>query len=225
MTDQAFTIRRLILASGSPRRRELISLLGLPFIIRAANVDERWLDGESPADMVVRLSQVKVRSIGAARRDELVIAADTVVALDDQVLGKPVSPDEAAHMLRLLRGRLHHVYSGISAWHPASGRLVTELSDSAVWMRDYADDELVRYVASGDPLDKAGAYAIQHPTFDPVERVEGCWLSVMGFPLCHLGRALVQFGLSTDPDVPRVCRVFSQRDCTVPPLPQRRETS
>jgi MAF protein len=221
MTGQDPTIRRLILASGSPRRRELISLLGLPFIIRAANVDECQLGGESPAEMVVRLSQAKARSIGDARRDELVIAADTVVALDDQVLGKPADPDEAAHMLRLLRGRLHNVYSGISAWHPASGRLVSELSNSVVWMRDYADDEIARYVDSGDPLDKAGAYAIQHPAFDPVARVEGCWLSVMGFPLCHLGRALAQVGVRLDPDVPGVCRVFSQRDCTVPPLPQR----
>ncbi len=222
MTGQDRAIRRLILASGSPRRRELISLLGLPFIIRAANVDERQLDGESPAEMVVRLSQAKARSIGDARRDELVIAADTVVALDGQVLGKPAGPDDAARMLRLLRGRLHNVYSGISAWHPAGERLVSELSDSAVWMRDYTDDEIARYVDSGDPLDKAGAYAIQHPVFDPVSRVEGCWLSVMGFPLCHLGRALAQFDVRLAPDVPGVCRVFSQRDCAVPPLPQRR---
>ncbi|MBN1135098.1 MAG: septum formation protein Maf [Anaerolineae bacterium] len=220
-----FAIRRLILASGSPRRRELISLLGLPFVIRAANVDERWLDGESPPEMVVRLSQAKARSIGDARRDELVIAADTVVALDGQVLGKPVSPGEAAQMLRLLRGRLHHVYSGISAWHPASGRLVSELADSAVWMREYGDDEIARYVGSGDPLDKAGAYAIQHPAFDPVARVEGCWLSVMGLPLCHLGRALAQFGVSLDPDAPGICRAFSQRDCSMPLLPQRQAVS
>jgi septum formation protein len=221
MTDQDCAIRRLILASGSPRRRELISLLGVPFVIRAADVDERQLDGESPADMVVRLSQAKARSIDAARRDELIIAADTVVALDGQVLGKPAGPDEAVQMLRLLRGRLHHVYSGVSAWHPASGRLVSDLSDTAVWMRDYADDQIARYVDSGDPLDKAGAYAIQHPAFDPVARVEGCWLSVMGFPLCHLGRALAQFGVSVDPDAPGACRVFSQRDCSVPPLSQR----
>ncbi len=222
MTGQDCAIRRLILASGSPRRRELISLLGVPFIIRAADVDERQLDGESPADMVVRLSQVKAQSIGDARCDELVIAADTVVALDGKVLGKPADPDEAAYMLRLLRGRTHNVYSGISAWHPVSERLVSELANSAVWMRDYGDDEIARYVDSGDPMDKAGAYAIQHPVFDPVARVEGCWLSVMGFPLCHLGRALAQFGVSTEPDVPGVCRVFSQRECTVPPLPRHR---
>ena len=223
MTVQDCAIRRLILASGSPRRRELISLLGVPFVIRAANVDERQVDGESPAEMVVRLSQAKARSIGNVRRDELVIAADTVVALDGQVLGKPAGPDEAAQMLRLLRGRLHHVYSGISAWHPAGGRLATELADSAVWMRGYSDDEIARYVDSGDPLDKAGAYAIQHPAFDPVARVEGCWLSVMGFPLCHLGRALAQFGVRLDPDAPGVCRVFSQRDCPVPPLSHQAE--
>jgi len=221
MTGQDCTIRRLILASGSPRRRELISLLGVPFVIRAANLDERQVGGESPAEMVVRLSQAKARSIGSVRCDELVIAADTVVALDGQVLGKPAGPDEAAHMLRLLRGRLHHVYSGISVWHPSSGRLVTELADSAVWMRDYADDEIAHYVDSGDPLDKAGAYAIQHPAFDPVARVEGCWLSVMGFPLCHLGRALAHFDLKIDPDAPGVCRVFGQRDCTVRLLPYR----
>ena len=218
MTYQDSIIRRLVLASGSPRRRELISLLGLPFVIRAANVDERQLDGELPAEMVVRLSQAKARSIGQVRRDELVVAADTVVSLDDQVLGKPAGPGEAAQMLRLLRGRLHDVYSGISAWHPASGRLVSELSNSVVLMRDYTDDEVTRYVDSGDPLDKAGAYAIQHPVFDPVARVEGCWLSVMGFPLCHLGQALAEFGVSLDPDAPGVCRVFSQRDCPVLPL-------
>jgi len=218
MTNQGSDIRRLVLASGSPRRRELISLLGLPFIIRAANVDEQQLDGELPAEMVVRLSEAKARSIGDARHDELVVAADTVVALDDQVLGKPADPEGAVQMLRLLRARLHHVYTALSVWHPASGRLVTELSDSAVWMREYTDDEVVRYVKSGDPLDKAGAYAIQHPVFDPVARVDGCWLSVMGFPLCHLGRALAQFGVSLDPDAPGVCRVFSQRDCPVLPL-------
>jgi nucleoside triphosphate pyrophosphatase len=225
MTSQGSAIRRLVLASGSPRRRELISLLGLPFIIRAANVDERQLNGESPAAMVVRLSEAKARSIGHARQDELVVAADTVVALDDQVLGKPAGRDEAAKMLYALRRRLHNVYSGLSVWHPASGRLVSELSDTVVWMRDYTDDEVARYVDSGDPLDKAGAYAIQHPVFDPVARVEGCWLSVMGFPLCHLGQALAEFGVSLDPDAPGVCRVFSQRDCPVLPLFRHRAES
>ena len=215
MTPGQSGIRRLILASGSPRRRELISLLGVPFVIKAANVSEQELNGELPADLVVRLSQAKAQAIADARPDELIVAADTVVALDGRVLGKPVDPDEAAHMLRLLRGRWHNVYSGVSVWHPTSQRLVSEVSNSVIWMRDYTDDEIAGYVASGDPLDKAGAYAIQHPGFDPVASVEGCWLSVMGFPLCHVERALAQFGVIATPDAPGVCRAFSQRQCTV----------
>ena len=208
-------IRRLILASGSPRRRDLIALLRLPFIIKAASVDESAIDGESPAELVRRLSQVKALAIAGARPDELVVAADTVVVLDGQILGKPLDGADAGLMLRLLRGRRHNVFSGVSVWHPASGRLVSEVSDSAVWMRDYSDDEIAGYVESGDPLDKAGAYAIQHPAFDPVARVEGCGLGVMGLPLCHLGRALAEFGVIIPPDVPGACQAFNQKECGV----------
>lgn len=210
-------IRRLILASGSPRRRDLIALLRLPFVIKAANVDESGCDGEAPAGMVRRLSEAKARAIPDVRPDELVIGADTVVALDGEVLGKPLDAADAGRMLRLLCGRAHHVYSGVCAWHPASGRIAVEVSDSLVWMRRYRDEEIARYVDSGDPLDKAGAYAIQHPAFDPVERVEGCALGVMGLPLCYLGRALEQFGLVVPPDVPGACHAFNQKECRVPP--------
>jgi septum formation protein len=208
-------IRRLILASGSPRRRDLIALLRLPFVIKAASVDESTINGEPPEALVSRLSQAKAQAIAAARPDELVVGADTVVALDGQVLGKPVDAADAVKMLRLLRGREHHVYSGVSVWHPASGRLVSDVSDSAVWMRQYDDDEIDRYVESGDPLDKAGAYAIQHPAFDPVARVEGCGLGVMGLPLCHLGRALAAFGVIIPPEVPGACQAFNQKECRV----------
>lgn len=209
-------IRRLILASGSPRRRDLISLLGLPFVIKAASVDESAREGETPAELVLRLSQEKARSITDVRHDELVVAADTVVALDGEVLGKPVDAADAIRMLQLLRGRLHHVYSGVSVWHPTTSRIASELSCSTVWMRPYTDDEIAGYVDSGDPLDKAGAYAIQHPAFDPVSRVEGCGLGVMGLPLCYLGQALAQFGVYLAPGVPGACRAFNQRECTVP---------
>jgi MAF protein len=210
-------IRRLILASGSPRRRDLISLLRLPFIIKAANVDESGRAGEPPLELVKRLSEAKARAIPGVRPDELVVAADTVVALDGEVLGKPLDAADAGRMLRLLRGRAHTVYSGVCAWHPASGQAAVEVSDSRVWMRRYTDEEIGRYVESGDPLDKAGAYAIQHPAFDPVERVEGCALGVMGLPLCYLGRALAYFGLTVPPDVPGACHAFNQKECTVPP--------
>lgn len=206
-------IRRLILASGSPRRRQLLSLLGLPFVIKAAGVDESQLDGERPADLVLRVSLAKAQAVRDVRPDELVVAADTIVVLDGEVLGKPAGPEEAIEMLARLRGRPHIVYSGVSLWHPDSRQTLSELGESTVWMRDYTDEEMAAYVDSGDPLDKAGAYAIQHPVFDPVSRVDGCSLSVMGLPLCHLGRALAEFGIVVPPNVPGTCRAFNQRDC------------
>ncbi len=208
-------IRRLILASGSPRRRQLLSLVGIPFIIKAAGVDESPLDGEPPTELVLRVSQAKALSVSDVRPDELVIAADTIVVSDGAVLGKPKDPDDAARMLGGLRARPHMVYSGLTVWHPASRRMVCELGQSTVWMRDYSDDEVAAYVASGDPMDKAGAYAIQHPGFDPVSRVEGCWLNVMGLPLCHLGRALARFGVLVPANVAGTCQAFNQRDCVI----------
>jgi MAF protein len=210
-----YGIRRLLLASGSPRRRQLLSLLGIPFVIKAAGVDERQLEGEAPTELVLRVSQAKALAVNGVRPDELVVAADTIVVVDGEVLGKPADPDDAVRMLHLLRARPHWVYSGVAVWHPASRRMVHELGGSLVWMRDYADDEIAAYVESGDPLDKAGAYAIQHPEFDPVSRVEGCWLSVVGLPLCHLGRALARFGVVAPAQMPGTCNAFSQRDCVV----------
>jgi septum formation protein len=206
-------IRRLILASGSPRRRQLLPLLGIPFVVKTVQVDERALAGEPPTELVLRVSQAKALAANGVRPDELVVAADTIVVLDGAVLGKPGDPGEATMMLRRLRGRPHLVYSGVSVWHPARRRMVRELAESAVWMRDYSDSEIASYVQSGDPLDKAGAYAIQHPEFDPVSRVEGCGLSVVGLPLCHLARALAKFGIVVPANVPGACQAFNQRDC------------
>jgi septum formation protein len=212
---QSSGIRRLVLASGSPRRRQLLPLLGLPFVVKATRVDERVLDGEPPTELVLRVSRAKACAVNGVRPDELVVAADTVVVLDGQVLGKPADPDEARSMLWQLCGRSHRVYSGVSVWHAARRQMVSELSESLVWMREYTADEIARYVESGDPLDKAGAYAIQHSGFDPVARVEGCWLTVMGFPLCHLRRALAPFDVVVPANVPAACQAFSQRNCTV----------
>lgn len=217
MTYDVFEIRRLILASGSPRRRQLLPLLGLPFVLKATSVDEQVLQDEPPTEYVLRMSQIKAHAVHDARDDELVVAADTTVVLDGRVLGKPADAGDAARMLRDLRGRSHQVYSAVSVWHPATRRLVSELAESRVWMRDYTNDEIAAYVSSGDPLDKAGAYAIQHSEFDPVTQVEGCWLTVVGFPLCHLGRALARFGVVVPANVPGACQAFSQRECTVSP--------
>src|SRR5512136_1547553 len=139
-------IRRLILASGSPRRRQLLSLLGLPFVIKAVGMDETAMPGEPPTELVLRVGQAKALAITNVRADELVIAADTIVALDGEALGKPADPEEATRMLLRLRGRSHVVYSGVAVWQPARRRMVTELSESVVWMRDYSQAEIDDYV-------------------------------------------------------------------------------
>lgn len=217
MTGGVYGIRRLVLASGSPRRRQLLSLVGIPFIIKAVAVDERPLPDEAPTELVLRVSQGKALAANGVRADELVVAADTIVVLDGEILGKPAGAGDAVHMLRRLRTRRHMVYTGIAVWHPQSRNMICELAETAVWMRDYDDGEITAYVESGDPLDKAGAYAIQHPQFDPVSRVEGCKVNVVGLPLCHLGRALAVFGVVVPTDVPGTCRAFSQHDCAVYP--------
>jgi MAF protein len=191
----------------------LLSLLGLPFVIKAAGVDETQLEGEAPTELVLRVSQAKASAVSDVRTDELVIAADTIVVLDGQVLGKPDDPDDATRMLCRLRGRPHLVYSGISVSHPASRRMFRELGESTVWMRDYSDAEIRAYIDSGDPMDKAGAYAIQHPVFAPASSVDGCWLNVMGLPLCHLGRALDKFDVTVPASVGVTCQAFNQREC------------
>jgi len=207
--------KRWVLASASPRRRQLFSLLNVPFIATAANVDEEIGEGENPEGVVCRLSLAKARAVALSYPEDVIVAADTIVALDGDVLGKPADEAEAVAMLRRLRGREHAVLSGVTIYHPASGRAITELAESVVWMRAYTDEEMIRYAASGDPLDKAGAYAIQHHNFSPVERIEGCYASVMGLPLCHLARALAQLGLMLPVDVPQACQGFTGHRCLV----------
>ncbi len=218
---------RLVLASASPRRRELLSLVEAPFIVAAADVDEEIEEGESPQEMVCRLSLAKAKAVALSYPESLIVAADTIVALDGGVLGKPADEAEAVGMLRRLRGREHTVLSGVTVYHPPpplsppqswggwGGQTITELAESAVWIRAYTDEEMTRYAASGDPLDKAGAYAIQHHNFSPVERIGGCYANVMGLPLCHLARALAQFGVTLTVDVPQVCQGFTGHHCLV----------
>lgn len=206
---------RWVLASASPRRRKLFSLLEVPFVTTAACVDEESEEGESPQEMVCRLSLAKAKAVALSYPEGLIVAADTIVVLDGEALGKPADEAEALAMLRRLRGRKHTVISGVTVCHPGAGRAITELAESAVWMRAYTNEEVARYAASGDPLDKAGAYAIQHRNFSPVERIEGCYASVMGLPLCHLARALAQLGLMLPVDVPQACRGFTCHRCLV----------
>jgi septum formation protein len=210
--------QRLILASASPRRRELLRLLGLPFAILAARVDETVQDGESPEELVWRLSRAKAESVAATQPHGLILAADTIVVRPGEktwLLGKPTDATEAEAMLRALRDRAHKVYSGVALLNPVTGHVEQSVAQSTVWMRAYSDDELQAYVQSGDPLDKAGAYAIQHAGFRPVARVEGCWASVMGLPLCHVTRLLHRLDITPPTDVASGCQAYHQVQCAL----------
>ncbi|CAG0947960.1 dTTP/UTP pyrophosphatase [Anaerolineae bacterium] len=201
----------LVLASTSPRRRELITLFGLPFQFVSADVDETPRDGEAPADLVFRLSRAKAERGAQNNSNAIVIGSDTLVALDHLILGKPRDADDATRMLKLLRGRAHFVYSGVTVTQ--GEKTVTQVAQTSVWMREYSDDEIAAYIATGDPFDKAAAYAIQHP-FRPVARIDGCQANVMGLPLCHLYRALREFGVAlAEPD--RACQTHLDIVCPV----------
>ena len=206
----------LILASASPRRKALLSLLGLPFHVVEAHVEERRLERESPQRMVMRLSRSKAEAVPAASQaGGIVIACDTIVVLEGEVLGKPADPRDATSMLRRLRGREHRVYSGLAVLDIESARLHTVCDETEVHMRSYSDEEIAAYVATGDPLDKAGAYAIQSAPFRPVARIEGCYASVMGLPLRCVAQALRAVGLPVPSDeaVARSCAAFTGHPC------------
>ncbi len=212
--------RHVILASQSPRRRELLSLLGIPFEVTSSDVREIPRADETPVELVTRLSRAKALDARLnGHKDGLVIACDTIVALGDRsaltdVLGKPRDAEEATTMLRRLRGRSHVVYSAVTLRHP-SHRMVTDLISSQVTMRSYREAEIRAYVATEDPLDKAGAYAIQHGGFDPVEEIEGCYASVMGLPLCHVASRLRRWGVDVPTDVPAACQAHTGHSCRV----------
>ena len=206
----------LLLASNSPRRRQLLALGGWSFDVAVSNSDESLLPGELPEVYVRRLAEVKARAVlDRARPEHIIIGSDTSVVIDGEILGKPADADEAHQMLRRLRGRAHQVYTGIAILRAADGALLTDVCITNVPMRNYNDDEIAAYVESGDPLDKAGAYGIQHPHFQPVAHMDGCYASVMGLPLCHLTVLLRRMGITPQADLPGNCQTTLAYTCPV----------
>ena len=204
----------LILASSSPRRQFLLNFLGISFQVIPAEVDERIQGEENPKDYVLRLAHQKSLSIEPPPSNRsVVIAADTAVVDGNQILGKPASPHEARIMLQKLRGRSHYVYSGLSVRDTANDNMLTDLCVTEVQMRAYHDSEIDDYVASGDPLDKAGAYAIQNYIFNPVQKITGCYTNVVGLPLCHLVELLGNMGVNTPEEITRGCRTPHGYNC------------
>ena len=184
----------LILASGSPRRRQLLEQIGLTFVVRSSDVDESVSPGLTPAQVVESLSARKGEAVAAeAAPGDLVLSADTVVSLDGAILGKPRDRAEAEAMLTALSGRTHQVYTGVTLLQ--DGRRLTEHEVTAVTFRPLSPGEIAAYVSTGEPMDKAGAYGIQGLGALLVERLEGDYFNVMGLPLCRLGEMLAQFGV------------------------------
>ena len=185
----------IILASQSPRRKELLERMGVTdFKTISPDIDERAFDGLSPAELVETLSREKSAAVAERAHDEdIVIAADTVVALDGAILGKPEDETDAFKMLTLLSGVRHQVYTGVTVRR--GGECVTEHEVTDVSFRELSEEEIERYIKTGEPMDKAGAYGIQGYGALLVEGISGDYYNVMGLPVCRLGRILSRFGV------------------------------
>jgi len=209
-------ISHLYLASNSPRRRELFHLFGWEFKVLSIPIDEQPLADENPVEYVSRLAENKV--LAAANKvpsDSVLVGADTVVVDGKMLMGKPENKTHAIQMLQQLRGRQHQVLTGIVLRRNSDQVMIKTLSISDVFMRDYTEQEIMNYVNTGDPLDKAGAYAIQHTGFHPVKTINGCYASVMGLPLCHLMRAFQGIGLNPQSDIPEMCQKTLNYICPI----------
>lgn len=204
----------LVLASNSPRRKQLLTMAGWDFQAVPVEVNEDLHSGEKPLDYVLRLAREKASAVAQhIHIGSLILAADTAVVFDKQVLGKPTNQKEAVTMLETLRGKSHLVYTGLAFLRAGSDLLSTDWCITKVFMRSYTQAEIMAYVATGDPMDKAGAYAIQHPRFNPVESLQGCFTNVMGLPLCHLDYMCHRLNEPPTRDLPRACQTFLHTKC------------
>ncbi|HHW91670.1 MAG TPA: septum formation inhibitor Maf [Firmicutes bacterium] len=186
---------QLILASNSPRRRQLLQQMGLNFRVVTARVSEALPAGCDLAAGVMEIARRKARAVARREAEGLILGADTLVVLNGEALGKPAGPQEAYDMLTRLQGREHRVITGVALVDAGSGACLLEHEITRVWMRVLTPREIWRYVATGEPLDKAGAYGIQGKGALLVERIEGCYFNVVGLPLGKVAGMLERFGL------------------------------
>jgi len=190
------------------------------FLIINPDIEEARQGKETPGDYVMRNAELKAQAAanqltGSSQEDWLVIAADTIVVDGDQVLGKPADESQAIQILTSLRGKTHTVFSGLAVLDTSRGKIQTRQVSTPVSMREYTDQEIEDYVASGDPLDKAGAYAIQNEGFDPAPGFNDCYANVMGLPLCHLALVLNEMHCPGFGDVARRCQESIGYQCPV----------
>jgi septum formation protein len=194
----------LVLASASPRRRELLAQAGFEFRVHPAHIPEEPLPNEDPIAYVSRLAREKAEVVFQQLKREygeglIVLGADTTVTLDDQILGKPESAEDAARMLRLLSGRTHRVITGVALISAAQTQVAAEVT--AVEFISLTDEDIAEYVATGEPSDKAGAYAIQGHAARWVPRIEGCYFNVVGLPISRVATLLEAFSIHASSDL------------------------
>jgi septum formation protein len=208
--------RLLVLASSSPRRRQLLGIAGFMFSTLSVKADESVLPGEDPRGYALRVSELKA-TLAAEQvlGQPLILSADTVVADRGEILGKPHDAQEAERMLKQLCGRTHQVHTAITVLDTVTGQIEQELATTDVPMRAYTDDEMSAYIATGDPFDKAGSYAIQHPIFSPARTRTGCYANVIGLPLCHFLKVLRRMNIPVHQDIPYLCQSAHEYECGV----------
>jgi septum formation protein len=189
----------IILASNSPRRRELLRQIGVPFSVCPADVDERILPGEKAEAYALRVALDKARAAAKIAGKGIVIGADTIVVLGSDILGKPADARDAERMLSLLSGKMHAVITGLALVDAATGEQWSAAAITRVWFRELSPSEVTAYVATGEPMDKAGAYGIQEKGALLVRKIEGCYFNVVGLPLSLLGDMLRELGMDFFP--------------------------
>lgn len=193
LPERDWNMHALILASASPRRRELLTNMGIPFTIHPSDADET-VSG-APEEMVRTLALRKAAQVAQAVGAGWIVGADTLVALDGRALGKPADADDAIHMLKALSGRAHDVFTGVCLMDAATGKRDLRVVGTKVFFRPLIEEEIRAYVATGEPMDKAGAYGAQGLASLFVERIEGSFFNVMGLPVCRLGIMLKKVGV------------------------------
>jgi len=210
----------VILASKSPRRQELLRNLLDQFLVINSEVDEIIVNGEKPAEFVERLAKEKAimagnKVAGSSANDLVVIGADTIVVDENEILGKPIDEEDARRILVQLKGKNHYVLSGVALYNPVTKEIGSRVIYTEVMMRDYREDEIQAYIESGDPFDKAGAYAIQNQSFNPVPQMTDCYANVMGLPLCDLYLLMKSMDVEANHQVAENCQVSIKYQCPV----------
>jgi septum formation protein len=208
----------LKLASGSPRRRELLEMSGWNVMLCPVSIDESPLPNEESKSFVKRLAFEKAEKAVATDDCKMVVlGADTIVVQGDRILGKPIDMKDAEVMLEKLKGKVHQVLTAIALVNQEDSRFVVDCCETDVPIRPYNEEEIKAYIASESPLDKAGAYGIQDEFFHPVDidSMAGCYANVMGLPLCHLARAMKSIGVDSPENIPERCMAYTRYNCQV----------